>query len=33
MQQVLDSRIGTLRGSPRTFDKRKNKVEIGEGSK
>jgi hypothetical protein len=31
MQQVLDSRRGASRGSPRTMEKTKNKVEIGEG--
>lgn len=33
MQQVLDSRKRTSRGSPWTMEKRKNKAEIGEGSK
>jgi hypothetical protein len=30
MQHVLDSRRGASKGSPKTLDKMKNKVEIGE---
>ncbi len=33
MQQVLDSKVGTSRRSPRTLEKRKNISENGEQSK